>query len=104
MNSLVILISTFIAISIIIFIAGGGNSKPKPEPEPEPELELELETKELKMIVEEKQNKLQPMDAPIPPRSLDGLQYINYSPVGEGFTDTTTIDSNRCGHQQNQSQ
>ena len=97
MSSLVILVGVFILITIIIFMLGGGNlkSKPEPEPKPKPEPEPEPEPKEMEMIIEE-QNRFQPVDAPIPPVSLDSIQHVNAAPVGDGFTDFTSIESNEC--------
>ena len=79
---------------------GGGNKEPEPEPKPklEPKLEPKVE-QEVEMIIEETQNRFQPVDAPIPPRGLDGIQYVNAAPVGEGLTDFTSLESNECQFQ-----
>ena len=97
MNSLFILIGVFILISTIIFMFGNGNPKPKPEPEPEPEPEPGPVQKGMEMIIEEEQqNRLQPVDAPIPPKSLDGIQHVDAASIHEGLTDFTSLESNEC--------
>ena len=100
MSNLVILVGVFILITIIIFMFGGNNKEPKPKPEPEPEPEPEPKVEqEVEMIIEEQQNRFQPVDAPIPPRSLDGIQHVHAAPVGDGFTDFTSLESNECQFQ-----